>query len=233
MTPYQMNEALIAAVEENRADDVRYSIQKGADSNIQNKYGQTMIMVAAMRGYENIVDTILETPGASGQINKSMALTEELVTKKEYSEGYYSNGDPYIGDSMVDKDEYFNEIAKMEGMTALMLAAAEGHANIVKKLLENGADPNAKNKDGLAAFDLATENGKSNVIGTFNKWQKEQKSYQEAFSKPIKSGLSNLEISKILGANPPPKIKSVQQEQQVAKQEKTAEEESTPTLGMN
>ncbi len=41
------------------------------------------------------------------------------------------------------------------GNTALMLATRNGHASTCQLLLERGADPNARNRDGLTATDLA------------------------------------------------------------------------------
>ena len=45
-----------------------------------------------------------------------------------------------------------------------MYAAEKGHIEIVKLLLDHGADINAKDKDGKTALDLARENNKEKIV---------------------------------------------------------------------
>ena len=52
------------------------------------------------------------------------------------------------------------------GETALHLAAANGHLNIVNTLLDNGSDINAQNKHGETALHLAAANGHLNIVNT-------------------------------------------------------------------
>jgi ankyrin repeat protein len=54
------------------------------------------------------------------------------------------------------KDEY--------GRTALMFASYLGHKEVVKLLLEAGADVNTRDKDGFTALTLASENGHKEII---------------------------------------------------------------------
>ena len=44
------------------------------------------------------------------------------------------------------------------GITALMLAAHDGHLNVVKFLIDRGADVNAKDKRGYTALGIADNN---------------------------------------------------------------------------
>jgi hypothetical protein len=44
-----------------------------------------------------------------------------------------------------------------KGWTALMIAAKDGHADIVKLLLANGANPTIKNKNGITALDVSSQ----------------------------------------------------------------------------
>jgi ankyrin repeat protein len=43
-------------------------------------------------------------------------------------------------------------------------AASKGHLAIAKRLLEGGADPTLRTKDGKTAIDWAREQGKSEVV---------------------------------------------------------------------
>ena len=51
-----------------------------------------------------------------------------------------------------------------DGETALMLASSEGHLEIVKLLIEKGADVNVKNEDGKTALTLASRYGHLEVV---------------------------------------------------------------------
>ena len=55
------------------------------------------------------------------------------------------------------------------GMTALMEAAAWGHASMVKLLLDSGADMEAKNKQGQTAWTLAAVGQHAEVAELFRK----------------------------------------------------------------
>ena len=50
------------------------------------------------------------------------------------------------------------------GTTALMLAAQDGHTEIVKLLLEKGADVNVKTTTGITALWMASQNGHTEVV---------------------------------------------------------------------
>jgi ankyrin repeat protein len=48
--------------------------------------------------------------------------------------------------------------------TALQLAAEGGHAELVKALMDAGANPSDENRGGYTAIHLAAKNGHSNVL---------------------------------------------------------------------
>jgi ankyrin repeat protein len=50
------------------------------------------------------------------------------------------------------------------GMTALMMASAQGHLAAVRKLLESGADKSLKDRSGKTARDHAAAGGHAEVV---------------------------------------------------------------------
>ena len=52
----------------------------------------------------------------------------------------------------------------LAGFTALMIAAENGHADVVKELLEKGANVNLENKQGFTALILAAQEGHTGVV---------------------------------------------------------------------
>lgn len=50
------------------------------------------------------------------------------------------------------------------GNTALIQAVDRGHPDVVRLLVEKGADLNAKNKDGMTALSLAESRGYEEVV---------------------------------------------------------------------
>ena len=54
--------------------------------------------------------------------------------------------------------------ADVDGMTALMFAAREGHEAVARLLLERGAEPQATDKKGKTAADLAAAKGQTALV---------------------------------------------------------------------
>lgn len=76
--------------------------------------------------------------------------------------------------------------------TALHMAAANGHLEVVKFLLEAGADINLKNKNENTALHWASLNGKLDVVKFLCEWpkQKVDTSIKNSFSKiPLEEAL--------------------------------------------
>jgi ankyrin repeat protein len=67
------------------------------------------------------------------------------------------------------------DYADVDGDTALMIAAAWGHADIVRLFLSIGANRNLRNAKGNTAMDLAQQNNRQSVINVFNPFNKLRK----------------------------------------------------------
>jgi hypothetical protein len=66
---------------------------------------------------------------------------------------------------LINKHRVSPNIFDQNGQTPLMLSAERGHAEIVRFLLEKGADPKAKDSQGRTAFDLANDAGHTEISG--------------------------------------------------------------------
>lgn len=101
----------------------------------EKNFGQTPLTGAAMNGQLSTVKLLVETKAA--KIDETAA-------------SYWANG--YMGP--------FRD----GGDTALILAASEGHVDVVKYLLERGAMPNKKSSRGWRAIDWARKRSHEAVI---------------------------------------------------------------------
>ena len=60
----------------------------------------------------------------------------------------------------------------VRGLTALMMASANGHTEIVKLLLDKGADVNVKNTYGITALFMASVHGHTEIVKLLlDKWR--------------------------------------------------------------
>lgn len=77
-----------------------------------------------------------------------------------------AGGDLAMVKACVDVDPGYLTAADESGQTLLHYAAAGGHADVIKYLLSNGADPNAVDAEGRNALTIAlSEGGSGEVLG--------------------------------------------------------------------
>ena len=153
---------LIVACNLNYVELAKFLISKGADINIRGKDGSSALIAAGSNSQE-LVELLL-SEGAD--INAVMVdgtgvftrcirgifwgdVTLELA-KILLSGGVDVNEAPTSGDA--------------EGFTNLIMAANNNNEELVKFLIKNGADVNAKTGNGASALSLAIGGGHQNII---------------------------------------------------------------------
>ena len=173
-----------------KRDIVKYLLSKGAKVNAVDGEGQNALMDAVERGFDDVVD-LLVAQGADVKARDSRGNTAfSLATfgaHLEIADVLLQHGadlgaaDPYgitpllaaatLGNEevlryLVGKGAKVNAITQLEygGSTALTSAASVGQVGSVKTLLELGADPRLKMKDGGTALSHAQQSKNEEVV---------------------------------------------------------------------
>lgn len=135
-------------------------IKEGADISEVNEAGESVLACAlrARCSYETLM--LLIASGADifdfddeGVSIFDMAITYDNIQMVNY---------------LIDQGKDVNETTRKSGFTALMGAACYGRVEIVKILLEKGADQNARDSKGFSAIDFARKMNKKSILALLN-----------------------------------------------------------------
>lgn len=164
-------------------------VQKGANLNWQDRWGQTAPMYALEQGYDDLLwYMISKKPDLDVQTNDTdytilwLAINKGnmRVLKWLVDAGADVNHKSREGDTPLAFAVYKNDVKIVsyllssktikpdaparDGVTPLMFAAQNGNAQIISMLIKSGAKPNAANKDGLTPMHGAASSGKVEAI---------------------------------------------------------------------
>lgn len=155
--------ALMQAVEKGVPILVEHLLEVGANPNLRNNDGQTALMYASILGEENIFQTLLEY-GAdinvkNGVNDTALSLVCDGLVFEVGEEGFIRDCEGRATNivRMLIERGVSDVDAGRQSWTPLMTASIRGYSEVVKMLLEAGADPNLENYDGLTALGLAYE----------------------------------------------------------------------------
>jgi ankyrin repeat protein len=136
-----------------RAGDVaatRMLLAAGADANVAlPASGETVLMTAAKAGHADVVAVLL-TGGAEGVSVAELGEARAAARVAEAA-GYSTATNPAIASNYAE----VNARERLYGRTALMIAATEGHLDVVRLLVEAGTDLNIVDAEGSTALSLA------------------------------------------------------------------------------
>lgn len=143
---------LLAIAPKADTEVVRLIVDKGADINAADDEGQTALMRAAEAGN---VEGARELIRLGANVNCASRLRSAEAIEAEGRGELFSFGNALRKIRAARKDPL---------QTALMFAAANGHAETAEALLQGGADVNARDAAGQTAIEYATVNGHATVL---------------------------------------------------------------------
>ncbi|MGB3799707.1 MAG: ankyrin repeat domain-containing protein, partial [Lewinella sp.] len=142
--------ALAYAASEGQSDVVRLLIDAGADPEITDWEGRPATLYATG---DDDFERVLEITQRMGD-----DAVERLVNTPEILVGPAGEGDLFTLQAMLEGLNMNINLADGSGNTALSVAAREGHLEIVKYLLDNGADVQGSGTTCSPLFQAAREN---------------------------------------------------------------------------
>lgn len=151
--------ALLDAALAGETEKVKSLLKENTNVDAVDEDGHTPLMYSSFNGHTEIVKILLDM-GAS-------------VTAIDYAGRtalmYASTGPfPKTVELLLEYKSDPNSVDKEEHFTPLMHAAAEGHLDVVKVLLQNGADPFLVDIDGDTAEAFALQNGHKEIADFIN-----------------------------------------------------------------
>lgn len=151
---YQRTPLIVASREGGDFETIKYLIEKGADINAVDKYGYTPISLAAWRGYENIVNLLLDknavitSSGKEGRKLLQYACDKNLF--RLYAKITLEGGDIFSLNSNFQ--------------TPMHWASIGGAEKIIKDLMKKGLPVNSKDIYGWTPLHYACYFGRDSVV---------------------------------------------------------------------
>jgi hypothetical protein len=170
-------------------EDAVRDLLNSMDQNLEDNYGGTLLLIAAMNGHEGTVRLLLEK-GADVDARDHDDYTALLLTvesrradivklllekganvnamdtqwRQTSQSRAAANGHEDIIKLLLEKGANVNAIDSLWRQTPLSRAAANGHEDIVKLLLEKGADVDARGYNSQTPLWLAAESGRADIV---------------------------------------------------------------------
>jgi ankyrin repeat protein len=138
-----------------RSKEVETLLKSGTDPDTTDNMGRTPLMYAAFNGHIEIVGMLIRKGADVNRPDKN-GMTALMMA----SSGPF----PLAAKMLLDQGADPNMVENGEHFTALMYAAAEGQAEVVKILFLYKADPEMKDVDGDDALTFARNNGHKAVV---------------------------------------------------------------------
>jgi len=149
----QAYEAFLRAVEDGDAKVVAEYLGKGMDPNTPDQGGHTALMIASRLGHENLVALLVDRRADPGRRSPQGDTALMMASLK---------GHLGIARILVER----GAPVRQDGWTPLHYAAFEGREQMVRYLLDKGADKDAIAPNGYSALMLAARGGHTDSART-------------------------------------------------------------------
>lgn len=149
---------IILAARHGLLPELRELLRMGASARAFSRCGKTPLMEALEQGHETIVKELIN---AGADLSPNHAPGKQTLLMSAAQGGLLTYVRELLKRGHQPNDVHFPTEGDLppDGTTALMLAAQNGHEDVVRLLLDSGALPHLRNEDGQTASDLARENG--------------------------------------------------------------------------
>lgn len=147
--------ALDEAVRGNDIARVRDLLARGAELEARDENENTVLQVAAGRGYLSIVQLLVER-GAEVNARNKFGYNPLIAASM--------SGRTDVVRFLIEKGAVLDEVETSSNRTALMYAVLNNHPDIVQALIEGGADIGKETTSGNTAMAIARNARKDNII---------------------------------------------------------------------
>jgi hypothetical protein len=208
-TPVQVADFAKAAKFDD-ASEVKSLLKKGVNPNTLDANGNPMLLVAIRERSSKVIDVLLgdqnidvdlsdkngETPLMMASIDGNLPLVKTLVTDHKalldhigWTPLHYAcaKGQLEVAQFLITNGAIVDSMS-LGNTTPLMMAVQSGNEQLVKLLLDKGADLQLRNSQGLTAIDIADVYDKAWISeGLRSRWLK---LYKKPYIGPVKSKAS-------------------------------------------
>lgn len=148
--------ALVIAIASGHETLSLFLLEKGADPNAHDGNGITALHYSLHAGLQNLAGMRPAPSDRFGWIRPNMpAVMKALLAKGADPNARVKHSWPFVANDFVGRTSDEAHQVDMTGATPFLLAAASGDAASMRVLLDAGADPKAKNIEGVNAVVLA------------------------------------------------------------------------------
>lgn len=135
-------------------------VDNGANINIQNNEGDSPLHIAVKKVFSDIVILLINNGANMCALNyEHMESILHLTIKEAKNEN-----DIIALLELISMDQININAQDADGHNPLHMACINGHTNIVRFLIDHGADPNIQNHEGNTPLHIAAEYGYTEII---------------------------------------------------------------------
>jgi uncharacterized protein len=145
-------DTMIKAVKFDDVKEVNKQLANGMDPNMTDDHGIPLLVIAAREKSEKVVAVLIANPKTNIEIKDTADENAMMLAAL--------NGDINIVQQLIDKDAEVNK----KGWTPLHYAAANGHDDIVKLLLDHSAYVDAGSPNGTTPLMMAARGGHVSTV---------------------------------------------------------------------